>query len=199
MLTHSHVYPLGDKCSLIFRWIIFRTWAECEASNQFWKTWIFRASRWAAEKTRPLTWRAVFSSTCCRSVLSLSVQVNKDIMRYILYLGMLLGEDWALSWCLFFQVLLRDYKLRSYTLNAVSFHFLQEQKEDVQHSIITDLQVRSRQPCWEFKKNYLILICFSLSSSVTEWKWTDAPSFGSLLSERRLSAPAPAAEANVCD
>ena len=39
------------------------------------------------------------------------------------------------------QVLLRDYKLRSYTLNAVSFHFLQEQKEDVHHSIITDLQV----------------------------------------------------------
>ncbi|CAE1286503.1 POLD1 [Acanthosepion pharaonis] len=37
-------------------------------------------------------------------------------------------------------VLFRDYKLRSYTLNAVSFHFLQEQKEDVQHSIITDLQ-----------------------------------------------------------
>ena len=39
------------------------------------------------------------------------------------------------------HALLRDYKLRSYTLNAVSFHFLQEQKEDVQHSIITDLQV----------------------------------------------------------
>lgn len=40
-----------------------------------------------------------------------------------------------------FQVLLREYKLRSYTLNAVSFHFLQQQKEDVQHSIISDLQV----------------------------------------------------------
>lgn len=39
-------------------------------------------------------------------------------------------------------MLLRDYKLRSYTLNAVSFHFLQEQKEDVHYSIITDLQVR---------------------------------------------------------
>ena len=38
-------------------------------------------------------------------------------------------------------MLLREYKLRSYTLNAVSFHFLGEQKEDVQHSIITDLQV----------------------------------------------------------
>ncbi|XP_074660043.1 DNA polymerase delta catalytic subunit-like [Tubulanus polymorphus] len=43
------------------------------------------------------------------------------------------------------QVLLRDYKLRSYTLNAVSFHFLQEQKEDVQHSIITDLQNGTKQ------------------------------------------------------
>jgi DNA polymerase delta subunit 1 len=41
------------------------------------------------------------------------------------------------------QALLRDYKLRSYRLNAVSFHFLQEQKEDVHHSIITDLQVKS--------------------------------------------------------
>ncbi|XP_018620048.2 DNA polymerase delta catalytic subunit [Scleropages formosus] len=43
------------------------------------------------------------------------------------------------------QVLLRDYKLRSYTLNAVSFHFLHEQKEDVQHSIITDLQNGNEQ------------------------------------------------------
>lgn len=37
-------------------------------------------------------------------------------------------------------VLLREYKLRSYTLNAVSYHFLCEQKEDVHHSIITELQ-----------------------------------------------------------
>ncbi|KAK9459194.1 DNA polymerase family B-domain-containing protein [Lipomyces oligophaga] len=38
------------------------------------------------------------------------------------------------------QLVQRDYKLRSYTLNAVSAHFLGEQKEDVHHSIITDLQ-----------------------------------------------------------
>ncbi|KAK9470006.1 DNA polymerase family B-domain-containing protein [Dipodascopsis tothii] len=38
------------------------------------------------------------------------------------------------------QLIQRDYKLRSYTLNAVSDHFLKEQKEDVHHSIITDLQ-----------------------------------------------------------
>ena len=34
----------------------------------------------------------------------------------------------------------RDYKLSSYSLNAVSAHFLGEQKEDVHHSIITQLQ-----------------------------------------------------------
>ncbi|KAJ3332402.1 DNA-directed DNA polymerase delta [Blyttiomyces sp. JEL0837] len=38
------------------------------------------------------------------------------------------------------QVMQRDHKLRSYTLNSVSAHFLGEQKEDVHHSIITDLQ-----------------------------------------------------------
>lgn len=42
-------------------------------------------------------------------------------------------------------ILVRDYKLRSYTLNSVSYHFLQEQKEDVHHSIITDLQNESEQ------------------------------------------------------
>lgn len=40
-----------------------------------------------------------------------------------------------------FQVILRDYKLRSYTLNSVSYHFLNEQKEDVEYTIIADLQV----------------------------------------------------------
>lgn len=38
------------------------------------------------------------------------------------------------------QVFQREYKLRSYSLNAVSAHFLNEQKEDVPHTIITDLQ-----------------------------------------------------------
>ncbi|XP_059584205.1 DNA polymerase delta catalytic subunit isoform X1 [Alligator mississippiensis] len=60
------------------------------------------------------------------------------------------------------QVLLRDYKLRSYTLNAVSYHFLQEQKEDVQHSIITDLQngtdqTRRRLAVYCLKDTYLPL------------------------------------------
>lgn len=59
-------------------------------------------------------------------------------------------------------VLLRDYKLRSYTLNAVSYHFLQSQKEDVHHSIITDLQngdeqTRRRLAVYCLKDAYLPL------------------------------------------
>ncbi|KAG8908616.1 DNA-directed DNA polymerase delta [Tulasnella sp. 403] len=38
------------------------------------------------------------------------------------------------------QVMQRDYKLRSYSLNAVCAQFLGEQKEDVHHSVITELQ-----------------------------------------------------------
>ncbi|KAI8981524.1 DNA polymerase family B-domain-containing protein [Pilobolus umbonatus] len=38
------------------------------------------------------------------------------------------------------QAIQRDHKLRSYTLNSVSAEFLSEQKEDVHHSIITELQ-----------------------------------------------------------
>jgi len=34
----------------------------------------------------------------------------------------------------------REHKLSSYSLNAVSAHFLKQQKEDVHHSIISDLQ-----------------------------------------------------------
>ncbi|KAH7714423.1 DNA polymerase delta catalytic subunit, partial [Aphelenchoides avenae] len=37
------------------------------------------------------------------------------------------------------QIVLRDYKLRSYTLNSVSYQFLGEQKEDVDHNSIADL------------------------------------------------------------
>jgi DNA polymerase delta subunit 1 len=37
------------------------------------------------------------------------------------------------------QLVQRDYQLRSYTLNAVSAHFLNEQKEDVHHTMITEL------------------------------------------------------------
>lgn len=60
------------------------------------------------------------------------------------------------------QFVQREYKLRSYTLNAVSAHFLGEQKEDVHYSIITDLQngdsdTRRRLAVYCLKDAYLPL------------------------------------------
>ncbi|OMJ22245.1 DNA polymerase delta catalytic subunit [Smittium culicis] len=58
------------------------------------------------------------------------------------------------------QAILRDYKLRSYSLNSVSAHFLGEQKEDVPHNIITELQngtndTRRRLGVYCLKDSYL--------------------------------------------
>lgn len=60
------------------------------------------------------------------------------------------------------QFVQREYKLRSYTLNAVSAHFLGEQKEDVHYSIITDLfkgdsETRRRLAVYCLKDAYLPL------------------------------------------
>ncbi|XP_068652015.1 DNA polymerase delta catalytic subunit-like isoform X2 [Aristolochia californica] len=58
------------------------------------------------------------------------------------------------------QVMQRDYKLSSYSLNSVSAHFLSEQKEDVHHSIISDLhngnaETRRRLAVYCLKDAYL--------------------------------------------
>ncbi|TRY69346.1 hypothetical protein TCAL_04428 [Tigriopus californicus] len=54
---------------------------------------------------------------------------------------------------IFFLILVRDYKMRSYTLNAVSYHFLQYSQEFTSmskkrcdHSVITDLQNAMPKP-----------------------------------------------------
>jgi DNA polymerase delta subunit 1 len=44
-----------------------------------------------------------------------------------------------------FQVIQKDHKLSSYTLNNVSSHFLGEQKEDVHHSMITKLHEGTKE------------------------------------------------------
>lgn len=40
-------------------------------------------------------------------------------------------------------IMMRDHKLRSYSLNSVSYHFLKERKEDVHFSMITGMQNES--------------------------------------------------------
>ena len=68
------------------------------------------------------------------------------------------------------QIMQRDYKLRSYSLNSVCAHFLGEQKEDVHHSIITDLQngndeTRRRLAIYCLKVFYSVLCKGCVSSS----------------------------------
>ncbi|CAG7820515.1 unnamed protein product [Allacma fusca] len=75
--------------------------------------------------------------TVCRSVVLQSKQMGKRENKSINIEGRVIFD--------LLLVLLRDYKLRSYTLNAVSFHFLGQQKEDVHHSIISDLQNGNEQ------------------------------------------------------
>jgi len=58
------------------------------------------------------------------------------------------------------QVIQRDHQLRSYTLNSVSAHFLGEQKEDVHHTMITELfngtpETRRRLAIYCLKDAYL--------------------------------------------
>jgi DNA polymerase delta subunit 1 len=50
--------------------------------------------------------------------------------------------------------IMKEHKLRSFTLNNVSFHFLGEQKEDVHHSMIYDLWKAS-----EFTRRRLAIYC----------------------------------------
>lgn len=74
------------------------------------------------------------------------------------------------------QVVQRDHKLSSYSLNAVSAHFLKEQKEDVHHSIITDLQngnsdTRRRLAVYCLKDAFLplrLLQCLMIVPNYTE-------------------------------
>lgn len=64
------------------------------------------------------------------------------------------------------QFMQREQKLRSYTLNAVCAQFLGEQKEDVHHSVITELQngtAESRRRlavyCLKVRNIHAVLAC----------------------------------------
>lgn len=72
------------------------------------------------------------------------------------------------------QVIIRDHKLRSYSLNSVSSEFLGEQKEDVHYSIITDLQAgnehtRRRLAVYCLKDAYLPLRLMDKLMSLTNY------------------------------
>jgi DNA polymerase delta subunit 1 len=64
-------------------------------------------------------------------------------------------------------VMQRDYKLRSYTLNAVCAQFLGEQKEEVHYSIITELQNGTAE-----SRRRLAVYCLKVRTRAHSWSWT---------------------------
>lgn len=66
------------------------------------------------------------------------------------------------------QAIQRDHKLSSYSLNAVSAHFLGEQKEDVHHSIISDLQSGNEET-----RRRLAVYCLKVSPCKQCWPGSD--------------------------
>ena len=64
------------------------------------------------------------------------------------------------------QFMQREHKLRSYTLNSVCAQFLGEQKEDVHHSVITELQngtpeSRRRLAVYCLKVRGVVWVCYN--------------------------------------
>lgn len=67
----------------------------------------------------------------------------KEVTKNIKVLGQREGKEVAIPGVVNYDMLVSiqtEYKLRSYTLNAVSAHFLGDQKEDVHYSMISKLQ-----------------------------------------------------------
>ncbi|KAI1005980.1 DNA polymerase delta catalytic subunit [Podosphaera aphanis] len=88
------------------------------------------------------------------------------------------------------QLVQRDHQLRSYTLNSVSAHFLNEQKEDVHHTMITELfngtpESRRRLAVYCLKDAYLpqrLLDKLSCLENYTEMARVTGVPFNYLLS-----------------
>jgi DNA polymerase delta subunit 1 len=112
-----------------------------------------RAKTLRADKF-PFLGRLKNVKTCERKLMIQSKQMGRRENKQINLEGRVIFD--------LLLVLIRDHKLRSYTLNAVSYQFLQEQKEDVHHSIIADLQngndqTRRRLAVYCLKDAYLPL------------------------------------------
>lgn len=64
------------------------------------------------------------------------------------------------------QYMQREHKLRSYTLNSVCAQFLGEQKEDVHHSVITELQNGTSE-----SRRRLAVYCLKVGHNAVRLTW----------------------------
>lgn len=134
----SDIIECKDENELLTKWAEFVRTVDPDILTgyniqNFDLPYIIDRSRHLKIDTRVHLLGRVKNSVCrIRDAQSQSKQMGNRVNKLIVIDGRIIFDV--------FQVVLRDYKLRSYTLNSVSYHFLSEQKEDVEHSIITTLQ-----------------------------------------------------------
>lgn len=90
--------------------------------------------------------RLINERSVTREIDSFSKQMGNRKLTFINITGRVIFD--------LYPILIREHKLRSFSLNAVSFHFLKEKKEDVHHSLITELHKDS-----SFTRRRLAIYC----------------------------------------
>jgi len=136
-IVGSHVISCEKEADLLDKWSAFIR--ECDPDiitgyniNNFDLPYLINRAKHLQVKNFEMLGRIKGKQSVIRETVLQSKQMGKRENKVI-------NIDGRVQFDLLL-ILVRDYKLRSYTLNAVSYHFLSEQKEDVHHSVISDLQ-----------------------------------------------------------
>ncbi len=133
-IVGSHVYSCDREADLLDRWAMFVREADPDIItgyniNNFDLPYLINRARHLNVKNFPYLGRVANIKSEIKETMIQSKQMGRRENKTINVEGRVLFD--------LLLILVRDYKLRSYTLNSVSFHFLGEQKEDVHHSVIS--------------------------------------------------------------
>ena len=130
----SHVYSCPREFELLDRWANFVREADPDIITgyniqNFDLPYLINRAKHLGVKNFPFLGRIRNTRSEIKETVLQSKQMGRRENKTINIEGRVLFD--------LLLILVRDYKLRSYTLNSVSFHFLGEQKEDVHHSVIS--------------------------------------------------------------
>jgi DNA polymerase elongation subunit (family B) len=133
-IVGSHVYSCDREADLLDRWAMFVREADPDIItgyniNNFDLPYLINRARHLCVRNFPYLGRVANTKSEIKETMIQSKQMGRRENKTINVEGRVLFD--------LLLILVRDYKLRSYTLNSVSFHFLGEQKEDVHHSVIS--------------------------------------------------------------
>ncbi len=128
------MYSCDREADLLDRWAMFVREADPDIItgyniNNFDLPYLINRARHLNVKNFPYLGRVANIKSEIKETMIQSKQMGRRENKTINVEGRVLFD--------LLLILVRDYKLRSYTLNSVSFHFLGEQKEDVHHSVIS--------------------------------------------------------------